>query len=274
MNVPPTIAGAGILIGMSLGLVAGLFPSVFAYRARVTELLGRPGTTDHIQPPQPVCPLEIDAPCHDWDRTGRCGLSDCFYVADFVLRYAPAAPEVMPSCWKRCNVRTRVLVSKAAGDWAADDPRIARGSDGSPLVSELVAVVALPKRSDGSWRISGSRRDARAFKVRTGLTIVDGRRRPDYSRLSSENRPRIVSADFKLVRGSPDETGEVVGVFSAEGSSFSEIWGIRCRQHRLQSCWHGEFADRSSDSNVLPAFDRELEANLQYPLAMTDGRIL
>jgi len=39
MNVPPTIAGAGILIGMSLGLVAGLFPSVFAYRARVTELL-------------------------------------------------------------------------------------------------------------------------------------------------------------------------------------------------------------------------------------------
>ena len=39
MNVPPTIAGGGILIGMSLGLVAGLFPSVFAYRAGVTELL-------------------------------------------------------------------------------------------------------------------------------------------------------------------------------------------------------------------------------------------
>jgi len=39
MNVPPVIAAAGILIGMSLGLVAGLFPSVFAYRARITELL-------------------------------------------------------------------------------------------------------------------------------------------------------------------------------------------------------------------------------------------
>jgi putative ABC transport system permease protein len=39
MNVPPTIAGEGIFIGMSLGLVAGLFPSVSAYRARVTELL-------------------------------------------------------------------------------------------------------------------------------------------------------------------------------------------------------------------------------------------
>lgn len=41
MKVPPTIAAAGIVIGMSLGLVAGLFPSVFAYRARITELLRR-----------------------------------------------------------------------------------------------------------------------------------------------------------------------------------------------------------------------------------------
>jgi putative ABC transport system permease protein len=41
MNVPPAIAGAGMIIGMSLGLVAGLFPSVFAYRARITELLRR-----------------------------------------------------------------------------------------------------------------------------------------------------------------------------------------------------------------------------------------
>jgi putative ABC transport system permease protein len=39
MTVPPVIAAAGILIGMSLGLVAGLFPSVFAYRARITQLL-------------------------------------------------------------------------------------------------------------------------------------------------------------------------------------------------------------------------------------------
>ena len=41
MNVPPVIAAAGIIIGMSLGLLASLFPSVFAYRARITELLRR-----------------------------------------------------------------------------------------------------------------------------------------------------------------------------------------------------------------------------------------
>ena len=41
MNVPPAIAADGIGIGLSLGLVASLFPSVFAYRARITDLLRR-----------------------------------------------------------------------------------------------------------------------------------------------------------------------------------------------------------------------------------------
>jgi putative ABC transport system permease protein len=41
MNVPPVIAAGGMISGMSLGLAAGLFPSVFAYRARITELLRR-----------------------------------------------------------------------------------------------------------------------------------------------------------------------------------------------------------------------------------------
>lgn len=39
MNVPPVIAAAGIVIGMLLGLVASWFPSIFAYRAKITELL-------------------------------------------------------------------------------------------------------------------------------------------------------------------------------------------------------------------------------------------
>jgi len=39
MNVPPVIAADGILIGLLLGVVASWFPSVFAYRARITELL-------------------------------------------------------------------------------------------------------------------------------------------------------------------------------------------------------------------------------------------
>jgi len=39
MDVPPAIAAVGLAIGVSLGLVAGLFPAILAYRARITELL-------------------------------------------------------------------------------------------------------------------------------------------------------------------------------------------------------------------------------------------
>jgi len=39
MNVPPSIAVVGITMGATLGLSASLFPSIFAYRARITELL-------------------------------------------------------------------------------------------------------------------------------------------------------------------------------------------------------------------------------------------
>ncbi len=68
--------------------------------------------------------------------------------------------------------------SKAAGDWVANDSRIARAGDGAPLVSpELVAVVALPKRSDGELTNLGIRGvTPAAFEVRTGVTIVGGRR--------------------------------------------------------------------------------------------------
>lgn len=39
MSIPPAIAGAGMLLGVAVGLAAGLLPSVSAFRARVTELL-------------------------------------------------------------------------------------------------------------------------------------------------------------------------------------------------------------------------------------------
>ena len=39
MSVPLPIAAAGILLGVLVGLTASLLPSVFAYRARIVELL-------------------------------------------------------------------------------------------------------------------------------------------------------------------------------------------------------------------------------------------
>jgi putative ABC transport system permease protein len=168
--------------------------------------------------------------------------------------------------------------SKAAGDWVADDPRIARGSDGASLVSpELVAVVALPKRSDGELTNLGVRGvTPAAFKVRTGLTIIDGRRaQPGLFEIivgkQTQNRIRglQIGSRISLMK----REFEVVGVFSAEGSSFeSEILGdfdaMASAFNRAGT--ENSLTLRLVDSSVLSAFDRELEANLQYPLTMTN----
>ena len=145
------------------------------------------------------------------------------------------------------------LFSKAAGDWAADDPRIARGGDGSPLVSpELVAVVALPKRSDGELTNLGIRGvTPAAFKVRTGLTIVDGRRaRPGLFEIivgkQAQNRIRglQIGSRISLMK----REFEIVGSLFRRRQFIRKrnLGRFRCHGICLQSCWHGEFADRSS----------------------------
>jgi putative ABC transport system permease protein len=170
--------------------------------------------------------------------------------------------------------------SKAAGDWVANDPRIARGSDGSPLVSpEIVAVVALPRRSDDELTNLGVRGvTPAAFKVRSGLTIADGRwARSGLFEIAvgrqAQNRIRglQIGSRISLMK----REFEVVGAFSAEGSSFeSEILGdfdaMASAFNRAGT--ENSLTVRLADSSGLSALDRELEANLQYPLTMTNER--
>jgi putative ABC transport system permease protein len=68
---------------------------------------------------------------------------------------------------------------------------------------------------------------------------------------------------------------KVVGVFSAEGSSFeSEIWGdldaMASAFNRAGT--ESSLTVRLADPNVLSIFDRELQANPQYRLQMMDER--
>src|SRR5580692_2441422 len=157
--------------------------------------------------------------------------------------------------------------SKAAGDWVADDPRIARAGDRTPLVSpELVAVVALPKRSDGELTNLGVRGvTPAAFKVRIGLTIVDGRRaRPGLFEIivgrQAESRIRGLQIGSRISLMKRGFEGEILGDFDAMASAFNRAGTENSLTVRL------------ADSSALPAFDRELEANLQYPLTMTNER--
>jgi len=170
--------------------------------------------------------------------------------------------------------------SKAAGDWVADDPRIAHGRDGAPLVSpELVAVVALPNRNDGELRNIGIRGVTPAvFNVRNRVTIVEGRRaQPGLFEImagrQAQNRIRglDVGSRISLMK----REFEVVGVFSDEGGSFeSEIWG---NFDAMASAFNRPGTENSltvrlADPSVLPSLDRELKANLQYPLEMIGER--
>jgi putative ABC transport system permease protein len=170
--------------------------------------------------------------------------------------------------------------SKAAEDWLANDPRIARDPDGAALVSpELVAVVALPRRSDRELTNLGIRGvTPAAFKLRTGIVVVGGRRPQPGSFeiiVGRQAQSRIAGLELGSQVFLMRRKFEVVGVFTAEGSSFeSEIWGdfdtMASAFNRAGT--ENSLTVRLADPNVLAAFDRDLQANLQYPLTMTDER--
>lgn len=170
--------------------------------------------------------------------------------------------------------------SKAAGNWVADDSRIAHRRDGNPMVSpELVFVVALPKRTDGELGNIGVRGvTPAAFDLRNGVAIVKGRRvQPGLFEImvgkQAQNRIRGLDVNSRIFL--MNNEFKVVGVFSSEGSSFeSEIWGdldaMASAFNRAGT--ESSLTVRLADPGVLPAFDRELRANPQYQLGMIDER--
>lgn len=170
--------------------------------------------------------------------------------------------------------------SQAAGNWLGNDPRIARSSEGTPFISpELVGIVALPKRSDGELTNVGVRGvTPLGFRVRNEVSIVAGRRPEPGSFevvVGRQAQSRIRALDLGSRISLMKHDFEVVGVLSAEGSVFdSEIWGdfdtmasVFNRAGTVNS-----LTVRLEHPSVLPSFDKDLQANLQYPLEMTGER--
>jgi|HubBroStandDraft_4_1064222.scaffolds.fasta_scaffold03327_6 putative ABC transport system permease protein len=170
--------------------------------------------------------------------------------------------------------------STAAGDSAADDPRVARGPDGAALASpELVMVVALPAQSGGQLANVGVRGvTPAAFALRGEVTLIEGRRpraglhevmvgRQTASRIQGLK----VGSSVSLLR----HPFGVVGVFSDGGSAFeSEIWGDFAAMGSAfnRSGMESSLTVRLRDPKTLAAFDQDLKASVQYPLTMTDER--
>ena len=170
--------------------------------------------------------------------------------------------------------------SQAAGNWLGNDPRIAHSSEGTPLISpELVAIVALPRRNDGELTNVGVRGVTPVgFKVRNEVSIVAGRR-PEPGSFEvvvgrqAQRRVRALDVGSRISLMKHDF--EVVGVLSAEGSVFdSEIWGdfdtMASAFGRAGTV--NSLTVRLEHPSVLPSFDKDLQANLQYPLEMTGER--
>jgi putative ABC transport system permease protein len=168
-------------------------------------------------------------------------------------------------------------ISKASADSLALDSRIARAADGKALVSpELVTVVALPKVSNGRLsNVTVRGITQRAFDVRDGIRIVQGRRmkpgvfelivgkqiQSRFRGLDVGSRPSLMKREF-----------EVVGVFDADGSAFeSELWvdydAMASAFNRAGT--ESSITVRLSNPSTLPELRQELDSNPRYQLQTT-----
>jgi putative ABC transport system permease protein len=148
------------------------------------------------------------------------------------------------------------------------DSRIARGPDGLALASpEIQSLISLPRTNERAQvNVAVRGVTPRAFAVRGGLRIVEGRR-------FTLGLPEVIVGErirdrFGLGLGSRlmirRSNWEVVGVFASEGSGFeSEIWGdlhtLAGPLRRSQS--YQAIVLRLADPGALPGLVRALETD-------------
>jgi putative ABC transport system permease protein len=162
----------------------------------------------------------------------------------------------------------------------AVDSRVARAADGTPLASpEFITIIALPRRADGVLaNVTVRAVTPRAFAVRNGVTIVQGRAfRPGLYEIIVGKRTaeRMQGLDLGSQVSLMRPTFEVVGVFTADGSSFeSEIWGDLGAMGSAfnRAGEQSSLTVRLTDSAVLTDFNRDLKANPQFQLEAKEER--
>jgi len=111
------------------------------------------------------------------------------------------------------------------------DDRVARGENGEPLASwEWVVVINLPKSTDGQpTNVTLRAVTPRAFEVRGGIDIVEGRRfTPGLDEVIVGRK--LVRRIQGLALGGTvkyqQKQLKIVGLFDSQGGAFeSEIWG-------------------------------------------------
>ncbi|HEU4401829.1 MAG TPA: ABC transporter permease, partial [Candidatus Polarisedimenticolia bacterium] len=160
------------------------------------------------------------------------------------------------------------------------DARVARGTDGQPLASPEVVVVAnLPRRADGEpANVTLRGVTPRAFAVRRGVHVLEGRLfTPGLNEVivGARIRDRIRGVDLGATIRVQKRDWRVVGIFAADGGAFeSEIWGdVDVMGPAFQrSGGQNSLTVRLRDAATLADFDREIQANPQMQVQLVQER--
>jgi len=160
------------------------------------------------------------------------------------------------------------------------DDRVTRDGQGRPLASwELVVVVGLPRAGDGQpANVTLSAVTPRAFEVRGGITVVEGRTftpgldevivgRKLTTRIAGLGLGDNVKYQQKLFR--------IVGFFESTGGAFeSEVWGDYDTFAAIfqRGAGSNSLVVRMKDPATIPELDRWIRAQPQMQLQAVGER--
>ena len=160
------------------------------------------------------------------------------------------------------------------------DERVARGADGQPLASwELVVVMSMPKRTDGQpTNVTLRAVTERAFEVRGGIDVVEGRRFTpglDEVIVGRKLTGRIQGLELGGFVKYQQKRFQIVGLFDSSGGAFeSEIWGDFDTFGAIfqRAAGSNSLVLRMKDRAAIPELDRFIRAQPQMQLQALEER--
>lgn len=156
--------------------------------------------------------------------------------------------------------------------------RVQRNAEGQPLASPEMVVVAAMVRNDGaSTNIVIRGVTKKAFEVRTGIRLVEGRAfQNGLYEIIVGRRIRDRMRDIDLGRSITLQRRQwsIVGVFEANGNGFeSEIWGdVDVMGPAFNRDGYQSLTMRMRDPLTIPTFNAELEGNPRMQLQAVQER--
>ncbi len=154
------------------------------------------------------------------------------------------------------------------------DDRVARDAQGQPIASwELVVVIGLPRASDGQQaNVTLRAVTPRAFDVRGGITVVEGRTFTpglDEVIVGRKLTTRIKGLDLGGNVKYQQKLFKIVGTFESEGGAFeSEVWGDYDTFAAIfqRGAGSNSLVVRMKDPATIPELDRWIRAQPQMQL--------